>query len=825
VRRRGAALLGGLLFLLGLPVTGPAAPALAAGCGTLTVGSFGDLTAAQLAQGELTPGTTACRTIDAAAGAHVVRLVESTTISQITWALTGPGGYTCESTTVPVECDLPSAGTYTLNLSSPDHFDAPSAYTAALIRLNSDDGCAPAVGTSWATPDVTFQPATGVEILCQPITTTPGERVVVASTGDRHWFADAAADPVCGRPQYFVPEDGCVLPGAGPYRILSEAAGTAPITVRIGGLTAPVGCPVVEPARFGTVPGPVAGGIRCRALHVPAAGRYLVGAVGTDYAKQSHDLYAPDGTRTCIAAEICDLRAGTHTLVARSAWNRWDEQFRTVFVPVTAAGCEPVSDQGLTTGAHRAAFSGPGQTHCLALPSPAGAVVSLIRPPRTDGPEPSARLIDATGAVVGCGTAACTLRGPAPYRLLLAPVRGAVDGDHTAAYGLAAQRIDRDTDCPVLPAGTDGATVTTTADRIAACYTVTGTGALTTLAFTRTAGTAGAALNVLDAAGAVVCGQPFTAGQVYAERVVRCRLAAAEDYTVMLRVAAVGSTYRVTRTDDTPACHLGSVSPTALPNDRAATVVLTGAGFGSSDRIQLTRAGASPIQAQVLTVGTGGASVTVRADVTGVAPGAWDVVATSGLRPVTVTLAGGITVRAARLGVVRAPSISGTARVGGTVRVAQGTWSPAPGSYGYQWAAGGVAIKGATGAAYVIPAALRGKRLTVTVTARRAHRADTPVSSAAVTVGYGAAPRATARPKIIGTARAGKTVKVSAGVWSPGATSYRYEWRVNGKLVATSASLKLKKAWAGKKLTVTVIAKRTGHYDGRATSGTVKIKK
>lgn len=157
-----------------------------------------------------------------------------------------------------------------------------------------------------------------------------------------------------------------------------------------------------------------------------------------------------------------------------------------------------------------------------------------------------------------------------------------------------------------------------------------------------------------------------------------------------------------------------------------------------------------------------------------------------------VTLTGGLTVIAGALRSTRAPSITGTVRVGATVRATAGSWSPAPTSWSYQWAANGVAIKGATGSAYRIPASLRGRKLTVTVTAKRAGRADTPVSSAAVTVGYGAAPKATARPKIKGTARAGQTVKVSVGAWSPPVTSYRYEWRVNGKLVAVSATLKVK---------------------------------
>ncbi|MEU4557247.1 FlgD immunoglobulin-like domain containing protein [Actinoplanes sp. NPDC023936] len=175
----------------------------------------------------------------------------------------------------------------------------------------------------------------------------------------------------------------------------------------------------------------------------------------------------------------------------------------------------------------------------------------------------------------------------------------------------------------------------------------------------------------------------------------------------------------------------------------------------------------------------------------------------------------------------KAPAISGTLSVGSTVRATTGTWSPAPNSYAYQWAANGVAIKGATGSAYPIPASMLGKRLTVTVTAKRTgHAAGVAKSVSSVTVAKGAAPKATKKPKITGTAKVGKKVKVSVGAWSPKATSYRYEWRLNGKLIkgATASSLRLKSSMRGKKLTVTVIARRPGHTDGRATSTAVKTR-
>ncbi|WP_157411494.1 MULTISPECIES: hypothetical protein [Actinoplanes] len=260
-------------------------------------------------------------------------------------------------------------------------------------------------------------------------------------------------------------------------------------------------------------------------------------------------------------------------------------------------------------------------------------------------------------------------------------------------------------------------------------------------------------------------------------------------------------------------------------NDNPVPLYFVGTSFDPADRVVLTRAGQKPITAVVRNVNNFRTALTVEADITEAQAGTWDVTVTSGLRGTTATLKGAVRVSAALLRSTKAPTISGTVRVGATVKAVTGTWTPAATSYTYQWTSNGAAIKGATGAAYAIPAAQRGKRLGVTVTAKRTNRGSSAVASAATTVAYGIAPAATKKPKITGTVKVGKKVKVSVGAWSPSATSYAYEWRVAGKVVARTSTLTLKKAWSGKKLTVTVIARRTGHTDGKAVSATVTVKK
>ncbi|MFD3452231.1 hypothetical protein ACFWVC_08615 [Streptomyces sp. NPDC058691] len=166
------------------------------------------------------------------------------------------------------------------------------------------------------------------------------------------------------------------------------------------------------------------------------------------------------------------------------------------------------------------------------------------------------------------------------------------------------------------------------------------------------------------------------------------------------------------------------------------------------------------------------------------------------------------------------PAIKGTVRVGVKLTAAPGTWSPAPSSYAYQWKTDGKAISGATKSTYTVPASLAGKKLSLTVTARRAGCSDGSATTSAVTVAKGLAPKATKLPTISGTAKVGRTLTAGRGTWTPTPASYRYQWYANGKAIsgATKSTLVLKSAQRGKKITVKVSAVLSGHSNGTATS-------
>jgi hypothetical protein len=269
-----------------------------------------------------------------------------------------------------------------------------------------------------------------------------------------------------------------------------------------------------------------------------------------------------------------------------------------------------------------------------------------------------------------------------------------------------------------------------------------------------------------------------------------------------------------------------SVSPSSVTLGGVRTITVKGANLRRTDVLQVTLPGGKVIGTTIRSVTADGATVTADVNLAGAPTGVAGVTLRRSSATSTVARAFTITLQAKPVA-TKKPAISGTVAVGNVVKVTPGIWSPAAGSYAYQWAANGVAIKGATRSSYTIPASLLGKRLTVTVTAKRAgHHNGTSVSAATAAVAKGKAPKATKKPKISGTAKAGKKLTAGTGSWSLPVNSYKYQWRVNGKVIkgATARTLKLKSAWKGKKITVTVTARTTGHADGKATSASVKVR-
>ncbi|MCI1748295.1 MAG: hypothetical protein LKI24_09480 [Acidipropionibacterium sp.] len=168
-----------------------------------------------------------------------------------------------------------------------------------------------------------------------------------------------------------------------------------------------------------------------------------------------------------------------------------------------------------------------------------------------------------------------------------------------------------------------------------------------------------------------------------------------------------------------------------------------------------------------------------------------------------------------------APTVSGTPTVGSTLTAKPGTWSPAA-TLAYQWLRDGKAISGATRSTYVVSAADRGHKLSVTVTGSKAGYETVVKSSAAVTVAnvFATAPV----PAISGTPTVGSTLTANAGAWSPAAT-LAYQWLRDGTTIsgAIASTYTVATADRGHKVSVRVTASKAGYLTTAKTSAAASI--
>ncbi|GAA5031808.1 hypothetical protein GCM10025738_13330 [Microbacterium fluvii] len=170
------------------------------------------------------------------------------------------------------------------------------------------------------------------------------------------------------------------------------------------------------------------------------------------------------------------------------------------------------------------------------------------------------------------------------------------------------------------------------------------------------------------------------------------------------------------------------------------------------------------------------------------------------------------------------PAITGTAQAGKTLTAQPGTWTPAAEELAYQWSVGGTPVEDATSATYLVATADRGKSITVAVTASRAGYEPATATSASVTVAKVFTSVST--PKITGSAKVGNKLNASITV-SPTASTKTYQWYADGKAIsgAKSSTYTVKKADAGKKLTVKITVARTGYESVTKTSASTTVAK
>ena len=162
-------------------------------------------------------------------------------------------------------------------------------------------------------------------------------------------------------------------------------------------------------------------------------------------------------------------------------------------------------------------------------------------------------------------------------------------------------------------------------------------------------------------------------------------------------------------------------------------------------------------------------------------------------------------------GVAGEPTVTGAARVGSTLVAKAGAAWPKGTKLTYQWLADGTPIAKATKSSLVLGAAQLGKRVTIVMSGTRAgYEAVSATAPATATVTAGKL--ASSTPKVTGTVRVGKTVRIVAGSWTPG-TQLSYSWYASGTKIAgaSKSTFAITKKLLGKKITVKVTGKKAGY--------------
>jgi len=171
-----------------------------------------------------------------------------------------------------------------------------------------------------------------------------------------------------------------------------------------------------------------------------------------------------------------------------------------------------------------------------------------------------------------------------------------------------------------------------------------------------------------------------------------------------------------------------------------------------------------------------------------------------------------------RFTTVGTASLTGTVKVGNTVSVDTGTWSPTASSFTYQWLRDGLAITAASSANYTIGIEDAAKALSVKLTAHLDGYAETSVLSASAVVPKPTLPTGTVALSST-AATVGTPVTATPAGW-PGGVSFTYQWLRNGSAIAgaTASSYVPTSADVGARLSVKVSYRKDPYVGGSLTS-------
>ncbi|MFF1451824.1 Tat pathway signal protein [Streptomyces sp. NPDC058274] len=552
--------------------TAHAAPSVAdPTCTPLALAPFGDPGDA-VGKATVPPDGSACFTVTAERGLHLVELDDSNNEANAEVLDADGAAVDCSGADHSTRgmCDLPAAGTYTVKVTNSGWQDETTAVT--VVPLGSTRGCADTTGTGWNLPTVGRTAVSPVEVDCQPFDAEPGERIRLTygtkSYGESlAWITDASGARIC--PQS--PEDGedsCVLPGHGPYRVVShvsygEHGFPAEYAVKVRRLDGPQGCRTSSVRSYGPLEQQELGTNPCFTFTADKAGLYLVRSVADSGSTGPVRVYDAAGLTICREDGPCRLpAAGTYTAVL-------DGSYPFPGAPSGLIVLDRASDAGCVktgTGFHQGELSTAGQYDCLELTVPKGATIAALTPLGSSGVDAAVEVLDRDGTAQ-CSAdklvlGDCALTGTAPYRALV----HADDGEsHTGPYAVALHRTDGAGDCPVLPAGSfaDGGAKATpaTGDGVFShCLSIPADDhtSAEVIQLAATSGAVAAKFSVLDSSGKRVCDRAATT-----DGWSICPLTPGKAHTVLVTGRDQAATYTLSRRDMTATADSAGCTKTA----------------------------------------------------------------------------------------------------------------------------------------------------------------------------------------------------------------------------------------------------------------------
>ncbi|MFJ2234357.1 Tat pathway signal protein [Streptomyces sp. NPDC087859] len=791
-----------------------------------------------------------CFTFTAAsAGSYTVHSVSEDREVEVARVYDAAGLSVCRYGADP--CRIKAPGTYTAVLDGTYPFRDTRAGLVVLDRA-ADDGCV-ATGTGLYKGELS---SVG-QYDCLALSAPQGARIAALTS-----LSSAGLTPeveVLDRTGTAQCDEGdlrggdCALTGEAPYRALvhTEDGGdsaTGAYAVAFHRTDVAEGCPVLSAGSFGAGGAKATlttgGGVFSHCLAIPAAAHtdaevfQLIATSGT--ASAAFSVLDSDGKRVCERYAttngwvICSLTPGKdHTVLVngRDETATYSLTRRDVTASASSAGCTKTAAAKVGGPSVKSGYDGSGTLNCHQVTTAAAGDVVHVNVRDALGTANSA-VVSGDGRVeCAFRNSSCAVTGSTTHQVL---VQTPVTLKAAPEYRLDALRIATADgpapECVKVPSVTYGyGPITGTLDEshTAVCA------ALPTAGFDHfetdikdTAGAATTAVPALYNTSTWANGCTHYIPEGYDCDVLGSSSQSTPTVFVLGLPEKASSTAYSAELTCTSVCGTEETAVTAVSPDTGVTggkvkLTVTGTALGPDVTVRLGLSGKT-ITAAADSVSADNRTVTATLDLTGAATGTWNVsvIARGGEFPRgTFSVAPRPELRN-----TATPKVTGTAKVGAKVTASPGSWSAVPSSYTYQWKADGTPVSGATGKSFTPPASVVGKKLTVTVTAVKEGWQSGTATSAAVTVAKGDAPKASKVPVISGTAKVGKTLKASKGTWSPAPTSYAYQWYANGKVIsgATKSSLVLKSAQKGKKITVKVIAHRTGHKDGSAVSKATK---